>query len=440
MASERATIPLPPGQRAGEAFPRFGAASTPVPAVPDAPLLRITGMVEEPAEIKLDELESLPRHEQVSDLHCVTTWTKQGLRWGGWRLADLYRHLIVPRCHPAASDSERTSRLSPFGGTCFLVLFGLDGYRCSLLLEDALSDDVLIADTLDGEPLSPLHGAPLRVVSPRQYAYKNLKHLCGIGLRSEPSSLPLGLEHPRGRVALEERHAHLPAWLVRLPYQALIGPTAYRHRRGLRLPHHAGRPTLLGEVMPEAEHHEVHDLWLDATPEDAFRALAEVTGREIRLLAPLMVLRGLPAYLTGRDIDAERDIPTLPKAGGQRIFDDLERSGFVRLAEDPGREIVFGVVGRFWKLAGSVLHDTVLDRESFTSFAKPGYAKAAMSLLVRAEGRGSRLITETRIIATDPAAARSFRRYWRLIRPGSGLIRRGWLAAVRRRLGRRAER
>ena len=74
------------------------------------------------------------------------------------------------------------------------------------------------------------------------------------------------------------------------------------------------------------------------------------------------------------------------------------------------------------------------DRESFTSFKDPGYAKAVMSFLVRAEGRGSRLITETRIGTTDPAAARSFRRYWRLVRPGSGLIRRSWLAAVHRRI------
>ncbi len=74
------------------------------------------------------------------------------------------------------------------------------------------------------------------------------------------------------------------------------------------------------------------------------------------------------------------------------------------------------------------------DREAFTAFEEPGYAKAAMSMLVRAEGRGCRLITETRIRTTDAGAARSFRRYWRLVRPGSGLIRRSWLAAVRRRV------
>ncbi len=422
------TTPLPPGQRAGAAFPRFGAAAPSIPEVPDEPRLRITGAVEETGEIPIEELASLPRREQVSDLHCVTTWTKRDLRWSGWRLADLHERLIAPRFQPRPEAK-------------WLVLFGLDGYRCSLLLEDALAGDVLVADTLDGEPLSPLHGAPLRVVSPRQYAYKSLKHLSGIGLRAEPSRLPLGLEHPRGRVALEERNARLPAGLVRLPYRGLIGPAAYLQRRGVGLRHFAGRPTLLDELMPEAEHHEVHDLWLDAAPEDAYRALAAVTACEIRLLGPLMALRGLALHeikvilgLAGRTLEDDRETP---------IFESLERAGFVRLAEDPGREIVFGVAGRFWKLTGNVLRlppsgetpiKSARDRETFLSFEEPGYAKAAMSFLVRAEGRGSRLVTETRILATDPAAARSFRRYWRLVRPGSGLIRRSWLAAVRRRL------
>ncbi len=384
----------------------------PLPEIPSEPSLRITGVVEEPGEIRLAELMTLPRQEQMSDLHCVTTWTKRGLRWSGWRMADLYRQLIVPRFRPRPEAR-------------WLVLFGLDGYRCSLLLEDALAESVLVADTLDGEPISPFHGAPLRVVSPDQYAYKSLKHLSGISLREKPVRLPLGLEHRRGRVALEERHTRLPAWLVRRPYRALIAPAAYLHRRGVQAGHFVGQPTLLDELMPEADHREVHDIWLEATPRATFRALAEVTGREIRLLGPLMALRQLPAFLAGRSSSGSSGVP---------VFDSLEHSGFVRLAEDPDREIVFGVAGRFWKLAGNAPISAVHDRESFRSFTEPGYAKAAMSFLVRAEGGGSRLITETRIATTDAAAGRSFRRYWRLVRLGSGLIRRSWLAAVRRRL------
>ncbi|MCP3959927.1 MAG: molybdopterin-dependent oxidoreductase [bacterium] len=424
MPDEPTTTPVPPGQRTGNAFPRFGAAFRPVPEVPGEPRLRITGAVEETGEIGLGELAALPRREQVSNLHCVTTWTKRDLRWSGWRLADLYRRLIVPRFRPTPEAR-------------WLVLYGLDGYRCSLLLEDALEGGVLVADELDGEPLSPYHGAPLRVVSPRQYAYKSMKHLSGIALRAEPARPPLGLEHRRGRVALQERHASLPAWLVRLPYRALIGPTAYLQGRGLGSHHLAGRPTLLDEVMPQAtsrrrrangtQHHELHHLWLDASPAAAYRALGEVTGREIRLLMPLMALRQLPALLTGRARRGDREMP---------IFEAIERGGFARIAEDPGREMVFGVVGRFWKLTRNTPIETVRDLDGFTSFDRPGSARAAMSFLVRAEGRGCRLITETRIDTTDARAARSFRRYWRIVRPGSGLIRRSWLAAVRRRLAR----
>jgi hypothetical protein len=72
-------------------------------------------------------------------------------------------------------------------------------------------------------------------------------------------------------------------------------------------------------------------------------------------------------------------------------------------------------------------------REEFVSFAEPGYAKAAMAFLVVPERGGSRVVTETRIAGTSPEATRAFLRYWRATRPGSGAIRRSWLAAIRRR-------
>ncbi len=410
-------LSLPPGQRAADRFPRFGAITRPLPEAPGEPRLRISGAVETEFTFGLEELRVLPRHEQESALHCVTTWTKEGLSWSGWRLADLYRHVIEPRCRPRPEVR-------------YLILFGDDGYRCSLHLDDvlgdnALADPILIADTLDGEPLSSIHGAPLRVVSPGQYGYKNLKHLAGIGLRAKPITSPLGLEHPRGRVDHQERNARYPAWLVRRPYRALIGATAFFQHRGIRSRHFVGRPTLLDELMPNDEHFEVHDIWLDASPDEAYRALLTLRGDEIRLLRPLMALRELPARLVGRTVGGDRNAP---------VLESLVAGGFVKLAEEPGREIVLGVVGRFWKLTGNAPVRSVHDRQTFTAFNQQGYAKAAMNLLVRAEGRGSRLITETRIDTTDPTAARSFRRYWRWVRPGSGLIRRSWLKAVQRRL------
>ena len=103
---------------------------------------------------------------------------------------------------------------------------GLDGHWSVMLLEDALADDVLLADRLDGAPLGAKHGAPVRLVAPAHYGFVNVKHLCTIELlTAEPaqshgaaSALPdLGLRllgyrrFTRARVWEEERHAVLPA-------------------------------------------------------------------------------------------------------------------------------------------------------------------------------------------------------------------------------------
>ena len=106
-------------------------------------------------------------------------------------------------------------------------------------LEDALIDDVLLAEHLDGQPLSADHGAPLRLVSPSQYGFISTKHLCAIEIHtSEPRenfgaastlarvgfSLPIFRRHPRARVWREERHPYLAPGLLRPIYRRLIAP------------------------------------------------------------------------------------------------------------------------------------------------------------------------------------------------------------------------
>jgi DMSO/TMAO reductase YedYZ molybdopterin-dependent catalytic subunit len=127
-------------------------------------MVKVFGGVQTPCEVALEDLAELPRHEQTSDLHCVTTWSRLGLRWGGYRLRDVYERLIVPRTKP---DPD---------ARC-LVITGLDGYRASLLLEDALASDVLLADRLDGEEIPIEHGAPIRVVAPGHYGDKSVRHM-----------------------------------------------------------------------------------------------------------------------------------------------------------------------------------------------------------------------------------------------------------------------
>ena len=114
------------------------------------------------------------------------------------------------------------------------MFVGYDEYRSIVALEDALADNVLVADRLDGEPLTPEHGAPVRLVSPDQYGFVSTKHLCRIELhRSEPAgfyhpsrkvqrALRTVRPHRRARVWREERHRYVPSWLVRRIYHRLI--------------------------------------------------------------------------------------------------------------------------------------------------------------------------------------------------------------------------
>jgi DMSO/TMAO reductase YedYZ molybdopterin-dependent catalytic subunit len=122
----------------------------------------------------------------------------------------------------------------------YVVFRGLDGYRSVVTIEDALADDVLIAEHLDGQPLDSDHGAPARLVSPNQYGYMSTKHLCRIEVhtaepkpaRALPISTVLFRPHPRARVWEEERNGSLPAWLVRPINRALKAPLLYLCTRG----------------------------------------------------------------------------------------------------------------------------------------------------------------------------------------------------------------
>ncbi len=217
---------LPPGQRYRNDFPRFGLPRYAHRFPKEANILRleITGDVEVPTTLEEAEIRALPQIEQVADFHCVTTWTHRDARWSGYRFADVFNQLVAPRTRP---ESEIT-----------LVVFRCqDGYRTSLPLADLMQPDVLLADALAGEPLSIAHGAPVRLVTPAHYAYKSPKHLRGIEFwRDDRNYRSPGLkfmDHPRARVAFEERGRGAPGWLYRMLYRPLIGPTVRRFRRAL---------------------------------------------------------------------------------------------------------------------------------------------------------------------------------------------------------------
>lgn len=210
---------LPPGQHVADLEP-FGLPQFAGRHVhpPSRPVLTVTGDVRHPSQLDLAQLLSdLPRREQHSDLHCVTTWSALDLVWSGTafsRVAQSVAEAVQP--HPQAR---------------WLVVTGLDGYRSCLALDDALAEDVLLADRLNGDPLPPVHGAPLRLIAPAHYGYKSVKHVTALEYRRTYAAGSAGFkEHPRGRVALEERSRLLPGRVWR-PVWALALPVA---RRGYR--------------------------------------------------------------------------------------------------------------------------------------------------------------------------------------------------------------
>jgi hypothetical protein len=179
-----------------------------------------------------------------------------------------------------------------------------------------------------------------------------------------------------------------------------------------------GSPTWLDHFLPVYDEHEVHSIAIGARPEAIHRALFEVTPAEIPLFRTLLTLRGLRR----------------PGASARRpLIAGAQEGGFTILADEPGRELVLGVIGRFWGLRDRAIRP-IRSALDFTAFAEPGFARAAMNFLIEPlDAESCRVTTETRVQATDARARRAFRLYWTVVHPGSALIRRLWLRALERR-------
>jgi hypothetical protein len=175
---------------------------------------------------------------------------------------------------------------------------------------------------------------------------------------------------------------------------------------------------MLDEFLPEYDVNEVHSISTSAAPAAVMEAIRGVTAAEVPLLVALMAVRSVPALLRRR---------RAPLRG--TLLDGFRRSGFVTLRET-GDELVMGSVGRFWQPTGGLRE---IEPTDLRDFAEPGWAKAAFNFQVERVGGRTVLTTETRVATTDERARRSFGCYWRVIHPGSALIRMAWLRAIRRR-------
>lgn len=175
----------------------------------------------------------------------------------------------------------------------------------------------------------------------------------------------------------------------------------------------------LVDLVPGPDFSERHELRIAAPPAAVWAALQDIRLDDAALSRTLMGIRLLPARLAGR--------PSRMASG--RL---LEEGPVPVLGSDPGRSVVAGGAMQPWKLTGGD-DPPQLDAAQLRDFTKPGWVKAAFDFVLEPDGDGTRVSTETRVTATDAGTRARFGLYWKLIRVGSGLIRRDLLRVVARR-------
>jgi len=178
---------------------------------------------------------------------------------------------------------------------------------------------------------------------------------------------------------------------------------------------------LIDDVLPTYQVAEHHELLVPIPPARAYAAIWEADLAGSLIVKALLALRTVPALLSA---PTSFRFPASPVT-----LREILRHGFHLLAEEPGREVVLGVAGRFWQLTGNV---APTDPADFRKPLPPGMARAAWNFVVSERGRDSSLLaTETRVFCADDASLRSFRRYRLVVGPLSGLIRSRMLRSIR---------
>jgi DMSO/TMAO reductase YedYZ molybdopterin-dependent catalytic subunit len=154
---------LPPGQYLTEKWPVLHAGT-----VPQTDLatwdFRVFGQVESPITLSWEELTALPSREITIDIHCVTRWSRFDTSFKGVHWSELAK-LVGPK--PSAR---------------FVVAHAEQDFTANVPLAALGDEEALLAYEADGEPLTPEHGWPLRLVIPKRYFWKSAKWLRGIEL------------------------------------------------------------------------------------------------------------------------------------------------------------------------------------------------------------------------------------------------------------------
>ena len=178
----------------------------------------------------------------------------------------------------------------------------------------------------------------------------------------------------------------------------------------------------LDQIVPVYQFSEVHETTIEASPGRTYRTICAVTVKEIALLRTLTFIRrfGLP----GPD-------SILNPPGDMPFCEVALSSGFYLLADEPPSEMVLGTFVAAPKAARA--NPPQITAATFAGIHSPGFAIAVMNFRLRSIGSSrTRLTTETRVFATDATIRWRFAAYWRVIYPGSSIIRMMWLRAIKR--------
>ncbi|SMH53558.1 sulfite oxidase-like oxidoreductase [Mesorhizobium australicum] len=181
---------LPPGQHLVRDWPILDLGMT--PQVSEQSFrLDVIGAVEHPVSWNFSQFKAQPQTSFVTDIHCVTTWSRYDNRWDGVSTRDLL-DVVMPR--PEAR---------------FVELYSSDGYTTNLTIEDFAAEDAIVAHSWEGKPLTRDHGGPVRLVVPHLYFWKSAKWINRVHFldRNKPGFWERNGYHDRGDPWNEERYS-----------------------------------------------------------------------------------------------------------------------------------------------------------------------------------------------------------------------------------------
>lgn len=160
-------MPLcPPGQTLTSKWPVLDLGIKPDIKTQDF-RLELRGLCRHEGTLRFDDLLAFEQVKEMSDFHCVTTWSRLNLEFVGVRLSDII----------ASADIHNNAT--------HIMCYGSDDYSTNLSLQEALKSDVLLVYQADGSPLTREHGGPVRMITPQLYAWKGTKWINAIEFMSE---------------------------------------------------------------------------------------------------------------------------------------------------------------------------------------------------------------------------------------------------------------